>query len=600
MNKKLTCIIVTVLIAACLLAYGRVLNNGFVSYDDEDYLTKNTNVQSGLSVANIKWAFTSVVSNNWHPLTMISHMADWSMFKDHAGGHHLVSLLLHIGNVLLLFLFLKKATGNFWPAAFAAAFFALHPLRVESVAWASERKDVLSMFFGLATLYTYTFYAEKRDTTKYILCLILFALGLMAKPMLVTFPFVLLLLDYWPLKRWQKEIKPVTNETKGVPLKKKDKQQRSQSAKQNISVTAKEQPTVSQLLWEKVPFFILTVISVIITVWAQYRGIESFQKLPVSERIANAIVSYISYLGKTFWPVDLAVFYPYQHAYADWQILGSFFILLGISIAVIYFVKKAPFLLVGWFWYLGTLVPVIGLVQVGKQAMADRYTYLPAIGIVMMVAWSVAYFFPAPRKKIKMILMSTAVAVLVALSFLTWLQCGYWKNSISLFSHALQATKNNYLAHDSLGVALDAEGKHNEAIFQYQEAIKINPDYDNAYYNLANAFKDQGDIGGAEKYFRETIRINPNYVDAQNNLGIILEMYYKKYDEAIYHYRQALKIQPDKFGVHYNMGIALLQKGEPEEAVKHFRAAIYLKPDFEAARQRLRMALEAEKNKNIR
>jgi tetratricopeptide (TPR) repeat protein len=548
------------------------LNNGFVSYDDEDYLTKNANVQSGFSVANIKWAFTAVVSSNWHPLTLLSHALDWSLFKDHAGGHHLISLLLHIGNVLLLFLFLNKATGNLWPSAFAAAIFALHPLRVESVAWASERKDVLSLFFGLAAIYVYGFYANKPQFGKYILCLILFALGLMAKPMLVTLPIILMLLDYWPLKRWQKALKSEKyvsgKPANPMPLKIKGKKQKSAASEVKRKVflsSGSSSPNAGYLILEKVPFIVLAIASSIITVWAQYKGISSFQKLPLFERMANALVSYISYLGKTFWPVDLAVFYPYQHAYASWQILGSFFILLGISIAVIYFVKKAPFLLVGWLWYLGTLVPVIGLVQVGGQAMADRYTYLPTIGIVIMAVWGIAYLLP-PQKICKIILIPTAFVVLAILSFLTWQQCGYWKNSIVLYEHALQITKNNDLAH----------------------------------YNLGDALKDQGNMEEALKHFLEAVKINPNSADAHNNIGIILELHFKKYDEAIYHYHRALRIDSNNPGTHFNLGIALAAKGERQEAIKHFQQAIYLKPDYEAARKWLRLTMETEQKQTKR
>jgi Flp pilus assembly protein TadD len=331
-----------------------------------------------------------------------------------------------------------------------------------------------------------------------------------------------------------------------------------------------------------------------LTIWAQNKGgaVASLQKVPFTERIMNAIVSYVSYLGKTFWPVDLAVFYPYQHSFNGWQVSCAAAILIIISIAVIYFMKKVPFLFVGWFWYLGTLVPVIGLVQVGSQAMADRYTYLPSTGIGIMLAWGIPYLLPSEKMR-KIILIPAAAIVLAVLPILTWQQCGYWKNSIELFNHALNVTKNNYLAHANMGVALAAEGRNDEAIYHYKNAIKINSYYDYAYYNLANAFKDQGNMEEAAKNFRETIRINPNFAGANNNLGIILEMYFKKYDEAIYHYRQELKIQPDNPGVHYNLGIALAAKGELPVAIKHFQTAIYLKPDYEAARQWLRMVLDA-------
>jgi hypothetical protein len=296
----------------CLIAYGRIAGNEFINFDDDVYLTKNLHIKSGINAETVKWAFTAVVSSNWHPLTLISHALDWSLFKDHAGVHHLVNLLLHIGSVVLLFLLFNKITGNLWAAALAAALFGLHPLRVESVAWASERKDVLSIFLGMAALYTYAFYVERQQALKYVLCLVLFALGLMAKPMLVTLPFLLLLLDYWPLERWKKENSPpvATNETKAVSLKKKDKRLKNQSIKQNIAITAKAQPTISQLLWEKGPFFILAIISSLVTIWAQQKGgsLVSLQKISFWERFMNAVVACVLYLQKTFWPVDLAVF----------------------------------------------------------------------------------------------------------------------------------------------------------------------------------------------------------------------------------------------------------------------------------------------------
>jgi protein O-mannosyl-transferase len=601
MTKKYTYLIIIFLITTSLIAYGRILGNGFINFDDNVYITKNSHVQSGLNIQTVKWALTAVVSSNWHPLTLISHAIDWSMFGNRASGHHFINLLLHIGVVLLLFLFLHRTTSSIWPSAFVAALFALHPLRVESVAWAAERKDVLSMFLGLGVLYAYTFYVEKRHVSKYIFCLILFAMGLMAKPMLVTLPFVLLLLDYWPLQRWKKEIKLGTNDTKVVPLKKKDKQHGSQSIKQHSSVKAKDQPTTSQRLWEKAPFFILAIISSVVTIWAQQKGgsLVPLQKISFPERFMNSVVSYVLYLQKTFWPMDLAIFYPYQHVLPFWQFWGALLILLLISAVVILYIRRLPFLFVGWFWYLGTLIPVIGLVQVGRQALADRYTYLPSIGIGIILTWGIMSLLPKERLH-KIILIPLAVIVIILMTVLTWQQCGYWKNSVELFNHTLQATKDNYLAHDSLGVALDAEGKHQDAIYHYQNSIKINPEYDNAYYNLANAFKDQKNMEEAANNFRETIRVNPNYVDAHNNLGIILETYYKKYDEAIYHYHRALQIDSNNPGIHFNLGIALAAKGERQEAIKHFQRAIYLKPDYDAARQWLRLTLGAEQKQTKR
>jgi protein O-mannosyl-transferase len=597
MNKRYTYFIIILLIVTSFIAYGRILGNGFVNFDDEVYLTKNLQVQSGINAETVKWAFTAVVSSNWHPLTLISHALDWSLFKDHADGHHLVSLLLHIGSALLLFLFLNKITKNIWPSAFVAALFALHPLRVESVAWAAERKDVLSMFFGLAALYTYAYYVEKPQISKYILCLILFILGLMSKPMLVTLPFLLLLLDFWPLERWQKAMNQqktlpgVSSNT--LPMKKKIKHAQTVIKNKVPLSSERRSRTIGYLLLEKIPFIVLAIASSITTVWAQKGTIAPLAKLSLGERFLNAIVSYTAYLGKMFWPVDLAVFYPQHHSFNYLAVTGAAFLLLGISIIVILLLKKAPFLFVGWFWYLGALVPVIGLVQVGSQSMADRYTYLPSIGIGIMLAWGIPLLFKREGIR-KIILFPVGALVLAVLAFLTWQQCGYWKSSITLFNHALQVTKNNYLAHTNIGVALAAEGKNDEAIDHYHEAIKINANHDNAHYNLANLLAKQGTIEEAIYHYREALRINPYYFNAHNNLGVNL-VKLRKYDEAILHYRLALQINSNEAGLHLNLGAALADNGELKEAIEHLRTALYLNPDYEDARRILKLALEVEK-----
>ena len=601
MDKKYKYLIVILLIVFSFIAFGRILGNGFTNFDDNVYITENNHIKTGLNSETIKWAFSAVVSSNWHPLTLISHVLDWSLFGANASGHHLVNLLLHIGSVLLLFFFLNRTTKSLWPSAFVAALFALHPLRVESVAWAAERKDVLSMFFGMAALYAYALYVKEHKLSRYFLSLALFALGLMAKPILVTLPFVLMLLDYWPLGRWQKALGPVkvSAAVSGRSEKKKTKQHKADSAKEKKISTplASRSPIIRSLLWEKAPFVFLTIVSSIVTIWAQSKGgaLVSVQKLPFSERVVNAIVSYVSYLGKIFWPVDLAVFYPYENSLPSWQAFGAAFILLGISTAVIYFIKKVPFLFIGWFWYLGTLIPVIGLVQVGRQAMADRYTYLPSIGIGIMLAWGIIYLLPKEKLR-KIILIPAAVIVLAVLTFLTWQQSGYWKNSIFLFNHTLESTKNNYMAHTNLGIALAAEGKIDEAVSHYRAALQIKPNDDTAHYNLANSLKKQGADEEAIAHYQEALRINPYYSKAHNNIGVYLEAQLK-HDEAIYHYRQALQFDPNNPGIHFNLGIALAKKGAWEEAIESFRTAIYLDPNYEAARRALRLAVELEQQK---
>jgi tetratricopeptide (TPR) repeat protein len=534
MKQKLVYFIVIFLIVASCIAFGRIAGNDFINLDDKEYITENNHVQSGLNKESIQWAVTAVVSSNWHPLTMLSHMLDWSLFGDNASGHHLVSLLLHIGAVIFLFLFLNKTTNHIWPSAFAAAFFALHPLRVESVAWASERKDVLSMFFGMACLYAYAFYAQKAKISRYLLCLILFVLALMSKPMMVTLPFVLMLLDYWPLNRWPKAL---DGQGKGVH-------------------------SVGGLIGEKIPFICLTIISSIITFWAQNKvgSVTSANDLPFLVRSINAIIAYIAYLEKILWPFNLAAFYNYWLTLPLWKVLFSGIIITLITLTVLYYIKKLPFLFAGWFIYLGTLVPVIGLVQVGSQAMADRYTYMPSIGIAFMLAWGFPYLISKDNIR-KKILFPAGFAILIFLSVLTWRQCGYWKNSITLWNHALQTTKDNYVAHRHLAAALTEEGKLNEAIYHYNNAIHLKPDYADAYFCRGNAFIRLGKYQSALNDFNKAISMDPASFDAYNNRGFI---YLKlgRYQQAFDDYSKAISLKPDYADAWNNRAFVYLNTGD--------------------------------------
>ena len=594
MNKKYTCLIIVLLILISFIAFGRIQSNDFVNYDDDVFITNNNHIKVGFNAESIKWAFTAAYMSYWHPLTWLSIMLDWRLFGANASGYHLVSLLWHIGSAILLFLFLSKTTGSLWPSAFVAALFALHPLRVESVAWAGERKDVLSVFFGMATIYAYACYAEKPKLSKYFLCLILFVLALMSKPMLVTLPCVLLLLDYWPLGRWQKVLTPQSVPVlvdNGAGQKKNKKLKVEYSVDKKIAKPVQSgRQLIGNLLWEKVPFFFLALAFSIMLIWRQqsFGGVASLQVFPFSSRIMNAILSYVAYLGKTFWPVDLAAFYPYQFSFSIWQVLGASLLLLGISTAVIYLAKKAPFLAVGWLWYVGVLFPVIGLMQAGDQAMADRYTYLPSIGIAIMLVWGIVYLLPKVKLR-KMILIPAAVIILAALTFLTWQQCGYWKNSISLFSHVLQATKDNYLAHNNLGTALVSQGKIEEAIAHFREAIEINPYLSNTHINLVSSLVAQGRIEEAI----DAIKLNPNQEEAHSSLGVLLAAQGNKLaaqgknvaaqrmnEEAINQYLAAIRINPDKEEVHSNLGVVLAAQGRNEEAITQYLAAIKINPDY--------------------
>jgi tetratricopeptide (TPR) repeat protein len=573
MNKKFIYIIIVLLTVTCLAAFGRIAGNHFINFDDPGYITKNYQVQSGLNTESVKWAFTTTHLSYWHPLTWLSHMLDWSLFGDNAAGHHLVSLLFHIGTVIFLFLFLFKTTNNLWPAAFAAAFFALHPLRVESVAWASERKDVLSMFLGMATIYAYAFYVENVKLSKYVLCLVLFALSLMSKPMLVTLPFVLLLLDYWPLKRWE-----TVSVSSGSVLK-----------------------AAGRLVGEKIPFFIMTIVASIITFWAQVKegAVAPVESIELATRVANAIYSYAAYLGKIFWPVNLAVFYPYDFAIPVWKIVISALVLAFITAAVLYSVKKLPFLFVGWFVYLGGLVPVIGLVQVGRQAMADRYTYFPSIGIAIMLAWGISALIKNEKTR-RNFLFPAAIAVLCLLALLTFRQCGFWKSSFTLFKHTLRVTKNNYLAHTNLGAAFTELGQYQyqHSIEEYNKAIRLNPDDSLAYYNRAAAYAKIGQLQNAIRDYNKAISLKPDYIEAYNNRGNIYGQH-GQYKMAIEDFNKIIVLDPNQVKAYNNRGLAYSELGQHKSALEDFNRAIRLRPDYaEAYKNRANVYLNQDNQRS--
>ncbi len=551
MKKKYTHLIIIFLLVTSCAVFGRIAGNDFIHYDDNEYITDNAHIQSGINLQAIKWAMTTTYCSYWHPLTWISHMIDWKLFGANASGHHMTSLFLHIFASLFLFLFLNKATNNIWQSAFAAALFALHPLRVESVAWASERKDVLSMFLGMSTLYAYALYVASPKRSKYFFCLLLFALSLMSKPMMVTIPFLLLLLDYWPLKRWE-----------------------------NLTIHNKKifySPGV--LFLEKIPFILLSVIVSIVTVWAQNKvgTVASMENLPVLARVTNAIFSYLAYLEKIFWPLNLAVFYPYEYLFSSWKILISAGGLLFMTISALYYIKRAPFIFVGWFWYLGTLVPVIGLLQVGEQAKADRYTYLPSIGIAIILAWGIPQLFKNEKFR-KTILLPAALCFLTLLAFISWKQCGYWKNSITIFNHVLTVTNNNYLVHNNLGYTYLEKGQMIRAIYHFDKAISIKGNYAKAYYNRGITYAKLGRYQRALEDINDAIRFMPAYANAYYNRGVV---YTKlgQYQRAMEDYNKAIHLKGDYSDAYYNRGIIHGQRGEYHLAIEDFNHVIRLKPD---------------------
>ena len=482
------------LVITTLVVYWQVKNHEFIGFDDVTYVTKNPHLQAGLSLEGITWAFTSERAGNWHPLTWLSHMLDIQVYGMAPGRHHLTNVLFHIMNTLLLFLVFRRMTGALWQSAFVAALFALHPLHVESVAWIAERKDVLSTFFWMLTMGAYVWYVERQGFLRYLPVLLFFILGLLAKPMLVTLPFVLLLLDYWPLSRFQ-------------------------FGHQNGNIVIQQKSVVIRLICEKIPLFALAAASCIVTLFAQQSGgaICSFSAFPINIRIANALVSYVGYIVKMLWPHQLAVLYPHPGMLPWIQVIGACLLLVFISILAVMTLKRRPWLIVGWVWYIVTLVPVIGLVQVGSQAMADRYTYVPLIGIFIMIAWGIPELLSGWRNR-KIGLSTMAVACLLVLMATTWFQVRYWANSVTLFERALAVTENNYVLHSNLGVTLFSKGRVDEAIGHFHNAMRINPRFAEVHNNLGIILIRKGKLEEAVAHFREALRIKPGYVDVQNNL----------------------------------------------------------------------------------
>jgi tetratricopeptide (TPR) repeat protein len=504
---KVICVYVALALST-LAVYWQVHDYDFVNFDDPDYVRKNPNVQSGITLDSIKWAFTTGHAANWHPLTWLSHMLDCQLFGTNPGGHHLTNLLLHIANTLLLFAVLKRMTGALWRSAFVAALFALHPCHVESVAWISERKDVLSTLFWMLTMAAYVRYVNRPHISNYLLTLLTFALGLMAKPMLVTLPFVLLLLDYWPLGRLQNRL---TVEHAPQP-------------RARMSGDLLPKRTFYQLVLEKIPFLVVTAASSIITFIVQRKigAVATTRQYPFISRIVNTFASYLMYIRKLFWPSRLAMFYPYP-AKTDLMLQAAIAIpvLLLISLAVVYLMRSRRYLLTGWLWYLGTLVPVIGLVQVGDQAYADRYTYISLTGLFIIIAWAVPELVAKWRLR-RIVLVACATVLLLALAFAAYFQQSYWRNTITLCEHAIDVTQDNYKAHFSMMAQLLDQDRVEDTIAHGREAVRIKPNYEKALAGLAAALTRQGKTEEAVMYYTKALLLNPDLVLCANNLAMIL------------------------------------------------------------------------------
>lgn len=558
-EPRLTYLLALLLILLCLAAYWPALSNQFVNYDDEYYVTANPQVQDGLTLENVKWAFTHVVNCNWHPMTVLSHMLDCQLYGLNPRGHHLTSILLNALATVLLFVLFRRMTDKPWPSFWLAALFATQPLHVESVAWIAERKDVLSASFGFLTLWLYIRYAQGKNSAAagegnagpvfyrsriYWLALFVFALGLMSKPMLVTWPFVLLLLDYWPLKR-------LTGPT-----------------------------ALKMSLLEKLPFLALAVAASAATVIAQrqegaIRGLGGF---PAGMRIENALVSYGRYLSKIVWPTDLAVFYPYPDHWPLAQVMAAFVLLAGVSIVFWMHRQRYPFLLMGWCWFLGTLIPVIGLVQVGGQSIADRYTYIPSVGILLIVVWGANALFSrihAPRAVLSAAVSTTIIAAFAA----THRQISFWKDSETLYRHSLRVAGESDVIHNNLGAALLEQCRTNDAIREFQKAIGLNPGSVEAQSNLGDLLLIQGQTNQAISHFQTAIRYRPDYPSAHFSLGYAFARQ-GKLPEAINEFKAGIGFKDASAADHYTLGNLLAKSDQSAPAIGEFQTAIHLRPDY--------------------
>lgn len=522
--------------------FGQTLWYDFVNYDDPSYVYQNTRITGGINLANVAWAFTHIHSENWHPLTTITHMLDCQLHGLNAGWHHFTNVLLHAIAVVLLFVALHQMTGAVWRSAFVSAVFAVHPLHVESVAWIAERKDVLSALFFMLTLLAYLHYTRAPSIGRYLTVALLVALGLMSKPMLVTLPFVLLLLDYWPLGRFEAH--------------------RSNTGRQVL------QPVV-----EKIPLIALSAVSSMVTFLAQRGAIGWTEQLPVSERISNAFVAYVVYIRQMFWPAELAVFYPHpENRLPVLEISLALIVLIGITATAFVFRKKAPYFVTGWLWYLGMLVPVIGLVQVGWQGHADRYTYLPQIGLYIAVTWAVTDLTRVWRFQ-RIALGAAGVLIVGALSCRAWLQTSYWRDSETLFTHALAVTSNNDVALNNLGIIFLDKGQLDDAISKLQAAIDLRPENAPAHDNLAKALLKKGQVAEAMVHYRKFLELEPANVEARNTLGTAL-IQQGHVREAIDQWQEALATQPENGNAASNL--AWVFATSPEASIRDGTRAVEL------------------------
>ncbi|KJU84820.1 Tetratricopeptide TPR_2 repeat protein [Candidatus Magnetobacterium bavaricum] len=582
-RQRLHLCIIAILVISTLSVYHSVRDNGFVSYDDYKYVTENRDVAGGISAKSVRWAFTTTYFSNWHPLTWLSHLLDVQLYGMHPRGHHVTSVIIHVINVLLLYLFLYRATTMVWQSALVAALFALHPLAVESVAWVSERKNLLVTSFWLAAMLSYLAYVRRPNLWRYVAVMAAFALGIMSKPMIVTFPFTLLLLDYWPLGR----------------LKGDD----SKSAR----------AVYVRLVIEKLPFFLLTIASSVITVLAQKEGgaVVSLNSLSLTSRLLNVLTSYAGYIRKTVWPTDLAAFYPYL-SHPVWELIASVLVLLTLTVFALWRWRSSPYILMGWCWFLGTLVPVIQVVQVGVAPMADRYMYVPIIGLFIIVAWGGAEMARKWRS-LRSFFIAAAVMVSITFAMYTWRQAGSWRDSFTLYEHAINVTRYNYVAHNNYGQALMKAGLLDEAITHFKEGLKVMPLSEEINYNMWLALSRQGKLQEANSYLMKSasmwfagdkaslykqvaidllnqknyeeaisyflLSARDNNKDAElfNELGVALSAL-KKYDQALVSLSRSISLDGTRWQPYYHKGLILKELGRYDEAEAELTKALALSP----------------------
>jgi tetratricopeptide (TPR) repeat protein len=530
---------------AVFAVYAQVATHAFINFDDPIYVTENPQVRTGLTLDGISWAFSTFHDSNWFPLTWLSHMLDVQFFGVDSGWHHLMNIVMHALSTLLLFIVLRRITGARWPSAFVALIFAIHPLHVESVAWIAERKDVLSTLFWMLTLLGYSDYVRRPTRARYVLTLVVFCLGLMAKPMLVTLPVVLILLDLWPFRRGLRIV-------------------------------------------EKIPFFVAALASSIVAYVAHQRGgaVATLEIIPLAGRIENALVTYVVYILKTFWPAHLAIFYPYPLQSLVIPAILSAIALIIVTALVVLAYKHRPYLAVGWFWYLVTLLPVIGIIQTGSQARADRYTYIPTIGLTIAIVWGTAELLKTwPRVQ-----TALATAIALALFTLTWFQVATWRDDFTLYRHAISAVPNNYIAYYNLASALEAEGQTDEAVIQLREAVRVRPYYVPARAELGQVLASQGHTDEALTELRTAVRLRPDDPVAHYRLGSVLGSLGRN-NEAAVEFAETVRLQPNNPDAHYNLGLALAQQDHLPDAAREFAATVGLRSDDADAHFNLGIAL---------